>query len=173
LYLFHSVLTRAGISAPGAGNSGVARYSALWAGISAPHRNFRHQAGISAPLLRIIQLRYVISKNVSAPLVPFYVLSSYLIDLCVLIPVLFLPPSFTGGSSSRPKHDQRGRSTVRKRNFWFTDEGTLEDKYVVRQAEQEAEREAAKEKAARAAKRVARNPSRVPRVNYDTMNSIE
>jgi hypothetical protein len=44
---------------------------------------------------------------------------------------------------------------------------------MARQAEQEAEHEAAKEKAARAAKRAARNPSRVPRVNYDTMNSVE
>jgi hypothetical protein len=87
--------------------------------------------------------------------------------------MLFLPPSFTGGSSSRPKHDQRGRSAVRKRNFWFSDEGTLEDEYVTRQAEQEATREAAKEKAARAAKRAARNPSRAPRINYETMNSVE
>jgi hypothetical protein len=44
---------------------------------------------------------------------------------------------------------------------------------MARQAEQEDEREAAKEKAARAAKKAARNPSRVPWVNYDTMNSIE
>jgi hypothetical protein len=112
-------------------------------------------------------------NNVSAPLVPFYVLSSYLIDLCVLIPCFFLPPSFTGGSSSRPKRDQHGRSTVRKWNFRFADEGTLEDEYLARQAEQEAEREAAKEKAARAAKRAARNPSWFPRVNYDAVNSVE
>jgi hypothetical protein len=43
-------------SAPGAGNSGVAGYSILWARISAP------LARISAPLLRIIQLRCVISR---------------------------------------------------------------------------------------------------------------
>jgi hypothetical protein len=44
---------------------------------------------------------------------------------------------------------------------------------VTHQAEEEAAREAAKEKAARAAKRAARNPSRAPRINYDTMNSME
>jgi hypothetical protein len=87
--------------------------------------------------------------------------------------MLFLPHSFTGGSSSCPRRDQRGRSAVRKRNLRFTDEGTLEDEYVTRQAEEEAAREAAKEKAARAAKRAARNPSRAPRINYDTMNSVE
>jgi hypothetical protein len=87
--------------------------------------------------------------------------------------MLFLPPSFTGDSSSRPRRDQRGRSAVRKRNFCFSNEGTFEDEYVTRQAEQEAAREAAKEKAARAAKRAARNPSRAPRIIYDTMNSVE
>jgi hypothetical protein len=50
--------------------------------------------------------------------------------------MLFLPRSFTGGSSSRPRRDQRGRSAVRKRNLRFTDEGTLEDEYVTRQAEE-------------------------------------
>jgi hypothetical protein len=111
--------------------------------------------------------------GISAPLVPFYVLSSYPIDLCVLTSMLFLPPSFTGGSSSRPRRDQCGRSAICKRNFRFSNEGTIEDEYVSRQAEQEAAREATKEKAARAAKRAARNPSRAPQINYDTMNSVE
>jgi hypothetical protein len=87
--------------------------------------------------------------------------------------MLFLLPSFTRGSSSRPKRDQRGRSAIRKRNFWFAEEGTFEEEFVSQQAEQEAGQEAAREKAARAAKRAARNPSWVPRVNYETMNSVE
>jgi hypothetical protein len=53
-------------------------------------------------------------------------------------PRAFVPTSFTGDSSSRPHRDQRGRSAVRKRNFCFTDEETLEDEYVAHQAEQEA-----------------------------------
>jgi hypothetical protein len=48
-----------------------------------------------------------------------------------------------------------------------------QEEFISQQAEQEASLEAAKEKAARVAKRAARNPSRVPRVNYDTMNSVE
>jgi hypothetical protein len=87
--------------------------------------------------------------------------------------MLFLPPSFTSDSSSCPRRDQCGRSDVRKQNFRFSDEGTLEDEYVTRQAEQEAAREAAREKAARAAKRATRNPVRAPRVNYDAMSLVE
>jgi hypothetical protein len=117
----------AGISAPGAGNSGVGRkFRPLDRNFRPPHRNFRPQTGISAPMLRIIQLRYVISKIVSALLVPFYVLTSYHIDLCVLISMPFFLSSFTGGSSSRPKRDQRGRSAVRKRNFRFAEEALLQ-----------------------------------------------
>jgi hypothetical protein len=46
--------------------------------------------------------------------------------------------SFTGDTSSRPHRDQRGRSAVRKRNFRFAAEGTFEDEYLSRQADEEA-----------------------------------
>jgi hypothetical protein len=52
--------------------------------------------------------------------------------------MLFFLPSFTGGSSSRPKRDQRGRSAVRKQNFQFAEEGTFEEEFASQQAEQEA-----------------------------------
>jgi hypothetical protein len=58
--------------------------------------------------------------------------------------MLFLPPSFTGDSSSRLRHDQRGRSAVRKRNLHFSNEGILVDEHVTHQSEQEAAREAAR-----------------------------
>jgi hypothetical protein len=53
-------------------------------------------------------------------------------------PPAILPMSFTGDSSSRPCLDQRGRSAVRKRNFRFASEGTFEDEYLSRQADEEA-----------------------------------
>jgi hypothetical protein len=58
-------------------------------------------------------------------------------------PPAILPISFTGGSSSRPRRDQRGRSATRKWNFRFASEGTFEDEYLDRQAEEMAAQEAA------------------------------
>jgi hypothetical protein len=87
--------------------------------------------------------------------------------------MLFLPPSFTGDSSSYPRRDQRGRSAVRKRNLQFSDEGILVDEQFTHQAEQEAARDAARQKAVKVSKRAASHPSRPPRVNYDTMSSVD
>jgi hypothetical protein len=58
-------------------------------------------------------------------------------------PPTILPISFTGSSSSRPRRDQRGHSATRKRNFRFAYEGTFEDEYLDRQAEEMAAQEAA------------------------------
>jgi hypothetical protein len=88
-------------------------------------------------------------------------------------PHAFLPTSFTGGSSSRPRRDQHGRSAIRKWNFQFASEGTFEDEYLTRQADEEAAQEAAREKAAKVAKRAARQPSGAPRVNYNAMSSVD
>jgi hypothetical protein len=58
-------------------------------------------------------------------------------------PPAILPIYFTCGSSSRPRRDQRGRSATLKQNFRFASEGTFEDEYLSRQAEEEAAQEAA------------------------------
>jgi hypothetical protein len=92
--------------------------------------------------------------------------------VCSLPPAI-LPISFTGDSSSRPRRDQCGRSAVHKRNFRFASEGTFEDEYLSRQADEEAAQEAAREKAASVTKRAASHPSRAPRINYDAMSSVE
>jgi hypothetical protein len=85
-------------------------------------------------------------------------------------PPTILPISFTGGSSSRPRRDQRGRSATRKRNFRFASEGTFEDEYLARQADEEAAQEAAQ---AKAALKAARRQARAPQVNFETMSSVE
>jgi hypothetical protein len=85
-------------------------------------------------------------------------------------PPAILPISFTGGSSSHPRRDQRGHSATRKRNFWFASEGTFEDEYLTHQAEEEAAQEAAQ---AKAAKKAARRQVRAPQVNFETMSSVE
>jgi hypothetical protein len=81
-------------------------------------------------------------------------------------PPAILPISFTGGSSSCPRRDQRGRSATRKRNFWFASEGTFEDEYLDRQAEEMAAQE-------KEAKKAARRQARAPQVNFETMSSME
>jgi hypothetical protein len=85
---------------------------------------------------------------------------------CLFSTPAILPISFTGGSSSRPRRDQRGRSATRKRNFRFVSEGTFEDEYLTRQAEEEAAQ-------AKAAKKAARRQARAPQVNFETMSSVE
>jgi hypothetical protein len=85
-------------------------------------------------------------------------------------PPAILPISFTGGSSSRPRRDQRGRSATRKQNFRFASEGTFEDEYLDRQAEEMAAQEAAQ---AKATKKAARRQVRAPQVNFETMSSME
>jgi hypothetical protein len=62
---------------------------------------------------------------------------------------------------------------VHKWNLWFSDEGILVDEHVTHQAEQEISREAARQKAAKVTKRAVSHPSRPPRVNYDTMSSVD
>jgi hypothetical protein len=88
---------------------------------------------------------------------------------CVFSTPPILPISFTGGSSSRPRRDQHGRSTTRKQNFRFASEGTFEDEYLSRQAEEEAAQEAAQ---AKAVKKDARRQARAPQVNFETMRSV-
>jgi hypothetical protein len=65
---------------------------------------------------------------------------------------------------------QRGRFATRKRNFQFASEGTFEDEYLARQAEEEDAQEAAQ---AKAAKKAARRQARAPQVNFETMSSVE
>jgi hypothetical protein len=85
-------------------------------------------------------------------------------------PPTILPISFTGGSSSRPRRDQHGRSATCKRNFWFASEGNFEDEYLDHQAEEMAAQEAAQ---AKAAKKAAHCQARAPQVNFETMISVE
>jgi hypothetical protein len=85
-------------------------------------------------------------------------------------PHAFLPTSFTGDSSSHPRRDQHGRSATRKQNFCFASEGTFEDEYLARQADEEAAQEATQVKAA---KKAARRQARVPQVNFETMGYVD
>jgi hypothetical protein len=79
----------------------------------------------------------------------------------MLIPMLSMPLSFTGGSSL-PK---------RKRRLIPNEEGVLVDEVVIRKHQREAARKAEKEKAAKAQAR--RRKGKVTRPNYKSMPEAE
>jgi hypothetical protein len=79
----------------------------------------------------------------------------------MLIPMLPMPLSFTGGSSV-PK---------RKRRLIRNEEGVLVDEVVIRQRQREAARKAEKEKAAKAQAR--RRKGKATRPNYKSMPEAE